>query len=347
MTRSYSSVAVSTKLSTSIDDTVSSFNIDDPSGWPTSNFTLRIGDEIMLVGTRTGNALSSITRGYSGTAKAAHSAGDDVVHVVVAEDYDGIWKIVGVDVDAYPSTGDDGKSYIYNESTGIFELQVAGSGGVVVPDWVSALAKRDDIAHADDDEFDDGVVDAAWTHLITSGSPTVTEKRGVLSILTGVQSSNDCNAFLKPIASGTNVVLEIAFRAFQTNSNYLMIGPVFSTGTTATDNVIWQMSYFSTSLPVLDIRSGTFTNVSTDHNSPGSSGPNYVPLSHWYQRFEYDSTNGFRQWFSPDGVSWSQLGGGWVSNPLGGAPTHMGIGYSTWGGEERIVSVEYFRVNPT
>jgi hypothetical protein len=61
---------------------------------------------------------------------------------------------------------------------------------------------------------------------------------------------------------------------------------------------------------------------------------------------EYDSTSGFQLHFSPDGILWEP--GGYVANPLGGAPTHMGMGHTSWGGGPwaKYVSRDYFRVNP-
>ena len=216
------------------------------------------------------------------------------------------------------------------------------------PGWVRHLAARDDDIHDDDDEFAGLALDSAWTQLDTTGTATWTVKRDLASGLIAGQSASDCSALLKPIASGTNVVIEVAWRVWGSLQNYIMLGPVFSTGVISSSNVIWQMTWFPTNDFSRDIRSGTFTNISSDHNQPGTSGQLYTPFGHLYQRFEYDSTLGFRQFFSIDGISFDTYSGGYVTNPLGGAPTHMGMGYSTWGESRPFnMGLEYFRVNPT
>ena len=64
-----------------------------------------------------------------------------------------------------------------------------------------------------------------------------------------------------------------------------------------------------------------------------------------YQRLVYSQANGFKQFLSPDGVTWTNMAAGWTANPMGGVPTHYGMGFSTWGSSSRqVVSVEYFRV---
>lgn len=48
----------------------------------TGNFRIRIDSELILVGARSGNTLSSLTRGIEGTTGAAHNSGSDVPQVV-------------------------------------------------------------------------------------------------------------------------------------------------------------------------------------------------------------------------------------------------------------------------
>jgi hypothetical protein len=101
---------------------------------------------------------------------------------------------------------------------------------------------------------------------------------------------------------------------------------------------MWMM-YWNTSL---EQRSGTFTSIGSNW---GGGGVVVEQSGILYMRFEYDSTTGFRMHLSPDGLSWNAYS--WIANPLGGAPTHMGLGHTTWGGTSPfIVSREYFRVNP-
>jgi hypothetical protein len=50
----------------------------------TGNFRILIGTEIIIVGARSGDTLSSLTRGAESTAAAAHNAGDAVTHELTA-----------------------------------------------------------------------------------------------------------------------------------------------------------------------------------------------------------------------------------------------------------------------
>jgi parallel beta-helix repeat protein len=62
-------------LAQAIDATATSFSVVDGSSFPTDNFLLSADDEIMLVGSRSGNTFSSVTRGHEGTTAAAHVSG--------------------------------------------------------------------------------------------------------------------------------------------------------------------------------------------------------------------------------------------------------------------------------
>lgn len=212
-----------------------------------------------------------------------------------------------------------------------------------IPEWMRHLALRDDTPHADDDEFDvDGTgVPSGWTEVKPTGNTSYVKKRGLLSTKYWDQATNDLVGLMKPIASGTNVVIETAARQIGVSQNYYMHGLVFSTGTATSSTAIWLM-YWNTTI---ELRSGTFANINVDHNSPGVAV--IYQGSHIYLRLEYDSTSGFQLHFSPDGIQFEA--GGYVANPLGGAPTHMGMGHTTWnaGTYAEYVAREYFRVNPS
>lgn len=228
------------------------------------------------------------------------------------------------------------------QADGSIAWEAPPGAGSVPPAWMIHLETRDDTPHADDDEFNgSGVgVPAGWTEVLPAGSATHTKKRGVLSTLYQSQAANDLAALMKAIASGTNVVIETAARQLSYSENYYMHGLVFSIGTTTTSAAIWLM-YWNTTI---ELRSGTFTNINVDHNSPGLVLTGFGNALH-YLRMEYDQTSGFRVHWSSDGISW--VAGPFVANPLGGAPTHMGLGHTTWGGgNPKMVTREYFRVNP-
>jgi len=67
-----------TTLAQNITSTATSFSVTDGSAFPTESFLASINDEIMFVGSRSGNSFSDIVRGIEGTAKTAHDAGDAV-----------------------------------------------------------------------------------------------------------------------------------------------------------------------------------------------------------------------------------------------------------------------------
>jgi hypothetical protein len=236
-------------------------------------------------------------------------------------------------------TWDSGTSKWVNEAP-------SGGGGGAVPAWITHLAERDDTADADDDEFDDGSLSGSWTTVTPTGTATLTEARGVLSGVVVNQAGGDCAAIVKPIRAGlldTTVTVEIAVRFLHSSVQGLFLGPVFSVGSDVTDAVIWQMTFFSGG-GTFDMRSGTFTNVSTDHNQPGNAA-GYSITPFMYQRFEFHSTSGFKQFWSPGGNRFSSFGGGYQANPLGGNPTHYGIGFSSFGASvEKLFDIEYFRV---
>lgn len=77
-------------LSADITDTQTSFTLQ-PSGignseYPSSNFYVRIGDEVILVGSRSGDTCSSLTRGTFNTVADDHSTDDNVQLCLYYED---------------------------------------------------------------------------------------------------------------------------------------------------------------------------------------------------------------------------------------------------------------------
>lgn len=67
-------------LSSGINDSVSSLSVGSGEGatFPSSTFYVTINDEIMLVGSRTNDAFSSITRARESTSATSHDSGDTV-----------------------------------------------------------------------------------------------------------------------------------------------------------------------------------------------------------------------------------------------------------------------------
>ncbi len=71
-------------LDGNISNSATSFDVDDGSKLPTDNFFISIEDEIIFVGSRSGNTLSNCTRGAEGTANVAHNDQTEVNAFIIA-----------------------------------------------------------------------------------------------------------------------------------------------------------------------------------------------------------------------------------------------------------------------
>jgi len=74
------------KLTADISATDTSFTVTTGDGalFPTGNFVVTIDDERILVGSRSGDTFSSLTRGYDGTTAASHTAGTRIELRIIA-----------------------------------------------------------------------------------------------------------------------------------------------------------------------------------------------------------------------------------------------------------------------
>ena len=76
--------AIST-LSSGIDNLVTSLGVANGTVFPSSgNFRVIIDSELILVGARSGNTLSSLTRGIEGTTASSHGSGATVTQILTA-----------------------------------------------------------------------------------------------------------------------------------------------------------------------------------------------------------------------------------------------------------------------
>lgn len=209
--------------------------------------------------------------------------------------------------------------------------------------WINPITVED-TSTAYDDEFE-GESTASWSAITPTGNADWTEQYGVLSVLFDSQVANDCAANVTSLNGLSYPLYAVtASRIAGPHDDFLMFGPLFCDGTTSTANVTWNMTHYDDTNPgrlYHSHRSGTITNVSTAHYS--SQG---VVWGGWiWQRIDWITTNSFRAWLSPDGISWVSLGQTAQAPTL--TPTHYGLGVSSWDtttSTKRAASFEFFRV---
>lgn len=85
--RNFANTAVETFLSAGITDSDTSLTVNSASGYPAVPFTIRCGSEIILVGAKSGDTFSSLTRGFDSTTAVAHLTGTVVEHRAIANDF--------------------------------------------------------------------------------------------------------------------------------------------------------------------------------------------------------------------------------------------------------------------
>ena len=194
-----------------------------------------------------------------------------------------------------------------------------------------------------DDEFDDGD-HSGLTKVTPTGTVDWTEANGVLSAVANGQASADAAAAMRTLSTaaiGSGIQTAVRVAAV---TNYIMAGPIFSSGTTTTHNVVWQFMYLtpdSYDRPTYSLRSGTFDNISaTAFNDVAAISSGWL-----HMRLVWVGVNVYRAWWSVDGVSWTDFGKGQYVITGVNPPTHMGVGVSSWGSStDSLATFEYLRI---
>lgn len=135
--REYKGAAVQTRLSSNINAAATSFSINNAAGWPTGGangsfiVTLDPGlatEERILVGSRSGTTLNSVTRGIDDTSAVDHAAGSDgtVIHSDSAMDNNEANRHIN------DTTIDEHTQYMRTDGTR-HDLTARHSAGSVVP----------------------------------------------------------------------------------------------------------------------------------------------------------------------------------------------------------------------
>lgn len=180
----------------------------------------------------------------------------------------------------------------------------------------------------------DNAADVYWesnlgdfTAVTPSGSQTVTEREGFLSVVFAGQSSGHLNARLKAVSFsvGDEWACEIENIA-DTPSGINWVGLIATDGTATTSN-FWGAFPYHTSAPNAGIGYGHGV-----LNSVNTLAAEIID-AHTYHgnpviRLKYTATNEYRVDWSADGVSW--IPGTARAKTM--TPTHIGVGWSRYGG---------------
>lgn len=171
---------------------------------------------------------------------------------------------------------------------------------------------------------------AGMTTVTITGTQTITEIDGHLSVRFSGQSSGDFNGLFKAHTFSVGDSFATRIRSMGTSEDYTMTGIAFTNGTVGTSDIVAAYPYRQVANGVFNAGHGTLTNFATNSwNLPGMfyGGPFNDAV---YARITYTASNSFTIAFSPDGVSWSSFGQAAVSKTM--TPTHFGVIWSKFGG---------------
>ena len=184
----------------------------------------------------------------------------------------------------------------------------------------------------------DGNDASGMTTVTVTGTDTLTEGNGMLSVRFSGTSSSDINCLLKSHTFSTGDTFSVPIRLFSREDNFTMAGIIMTDGTASTSNAIALLTYYqdSSSDLIQEVRHGTLTNMGTAAAAI-SDWPDrgmHIPWKH--HRLEYDASNSFVWAVSPDGLSYTNWGNSAVSKTM--TPTHVGVCWSKWGGSDEAIA---------
>lgn len=174
---------------------------------------------------------------------------------------------------------------------------------------------------------------AGMTTVAVSGTQTITERDGSLSVQFSGQTANDVNALLKPVtfSIGDEWVTHLQLWSVPkaTSGNRSVAGLCFTDGTDATSNAVLANIQTDPSSDAAGIwvgRDGTLTNlIAADWvfvpqiNFGGGIAGIYVKLV-------YSAANTFQMFVSPNGIVWTKFSEPDITITM--TPTHVGV---AWG----------------
>jgi len=222
----------------------------------------------------------------------------------------------------------------------------AASGGGAVPGWITHLVA--DGTEDEGQEFDG--TSGTGTKIEPSGSATATEAQGVLSVVFDSQSAVNLTGFMFPLSgtwqAGSYIEAAIRLMALGNENNTVAGITVADDGgnpLTTADSIVLGRVIAGATVEASTVR-GTFTNYAAAASTTRAVDP-FAQGPLLYCRLTMTSSGVWNLELSPDGVSWTDLGGMSVSGGITNV-THYGFGVSRngTGAEPAIATTDYLRV---
>lgn len=176
-----------------------------------------------------------------------------------------------------------------------------------------------------------------FTTVTVSGTQTITERDGVLSVKFADQSGGDYNGVFKARTFAIGDSFATKLSALRPNGQFSIHGLAFTDGVLSTSNVIQAIAYADVDTTLVGSSHGTLTNVAT---SAWADDNKHVPP--WAEhgmiiRLTYSAANSFLSEFSIDGITWTSFENAAAAKTM--TPTHVGLTWSTeTGTTERAAS---------
>lgn len=175
-----------------------------------------------------------------------------------------------------------------------------------------------------DDVYWDGDDSASMTEVTVSGSQTIVENGGYLSVNFSGQGAQDFNGILKAhtFSVGDSFAVETRLLSGAVAGLQGHVGIAFTDGTTSGSNAVTSsIQQNQANAPTFVARHGTLAAMTT----AASQTPSLI-LPAWWLRLTYTASNTFQVSISPDGISYTTLTHAATSKTM--TPTHVGLVWS-------------------
>lgn len=238
-------------------------------------------------------------------------------HTLVIDDLDDV-DTTGADA---PSDGD---VLTWDDGRSLWVPAVGGGGGGVSKLLVIAPYSLGD---GEDVLWDSDLGD--FTQVTSSGTQTVTERDGSLSVKFSGQAAGDLNGRVKARTFTIGDAWATRLRLGGAVNNHNMLGLCFADGNTPSANCVVGLAYNGDGSAKVSSWHGTLENLASNvrvddsqHQLPWNDGV--------YVRLVYVAANTFAVEWSIDGTSFTNFGTASFAKTM--TPTHFGPVWSKWGG---------------